>query len=143
MQQDSAMLKEFGNDVWTADGPHVSVAGFHYPTRMAVIRLSGGGVFIWSPTELTDALQAEVEAVGPVRHIVAPNSLHHLFLPKWKRACPGATVYAAPGLRAKRKDIVFDADLADAPDGDWAGEIDQVLMRGNLITTEAVFFHVK
>jgi len=26
---------------------------------------------------------------------------------------------------------------------DWAGEIDQALMLGNLITTEVVFFHVK
>lgn len=47
-----------------------------------------------------------------------------------------------PGLRKKRKDIAFDADLGSAPSPDWAGEIDQVLMRGNLITTEVVFFHV-
>jgi hypothetical protein len=56
---------------------------------------------------------------------------------------PGAKVYAPPGLRRKREDIVFDADLGDAPGPDWAGEIDQVLMQGNLITTEVVFFHVK
>lgn len=42
------MLKEFGHEIWIADGPHVSVAGFRCPTRMAVIRLSDGGVFIWS-----------------------------------------------------------------------------------------------
>jgi hypothetical protein len=29
------------------------------------------------------------------------------------------------------------------PGPDWSKEIDQVLMQGNLITTEAVFFHVK
>jgi Domain of unknown function (DUF4336) len=138
-----AMLKEFGHEIWTADGPHVSVAGFHYPTRMAVIRLSGGGIFVWSPIRLADSLRAEVDAIGPVRHIVAPNSLHHLFLPEWKRAYPGATLHAAPGLRRKRKDIVFDADLGNAPGYDWAREIDHVLMDGNIITTEAVFFHVK
>jgi hypothetical protein len=137
------MLKEFGDEIWIADGPHVSVVGFHYPTRMAVIRLSDGGVFIWSPTRLTESLRAEVDGVGQVRHIVAPNSLHHLFLPEWKRACSGAKVYAAPGLRKKRKDIVFDADLGDTPGRDWAGEIDQVVMRGNFITAEVVFFHVK
>jgi hypothetical protein len=137
------MLTEFGHEIWTADGPHVSLAGFHYPTRMAVIRLSDEGVFIWSPIQLTDSLRAEVDAVGPVRHIVAPNSLHHLFLPEWKRAYPGARVYAAPGLRKKRKDIVFDADLGNVPGRDWGEEIDQVLLHGNLITTEVVFFHVK
>jgi hypothetical protein len=137
------MLKEFGHEIWTADGPHVSVIGFHYPTRMAVIRLSDGGVFIWSPIQLTDGLRAEVNAVGQVRHIVARNSLHHLFLSEWKNAYPGAKVHAAPGLRKKRKDIVLDADLGNTPGRDWIGEIDQVLMHGNLITTEVVFFHVK
>jgi hypothetical protein len=137
------MLKEFGHEIWTADGPDVTVVGFHYPTRMAIIRLSDGGLFISSPIRLTSSLRAEVDAVGQVRHIVAPNSLHHLFLPEWKRAYPEAKVYAPPGLRRKRADIIFDADLGSTPNPDWAKEIDQVLMHGNRITTEVVFFHVK
>jgi hypothetical protein len=84
-----------------------------------------------------------VDALGQVGHIVAPNSLHHLFLPEWKKAYPEAKVYAPPGLRKKRKDIVFDADLGNAPDPDWAGKIDQVLVQGNLVMTEVVFFHVE
>jgi len=110
---------------------------------MAIIRLSDGDLFIWSPIALTDAFRAEVDALGRVRHIVSPNSLHHLFLPEWKSAYPGARLYAPPGLREKRKDIVFDADLGNASDPDWVKEIDQVPMQGNLITTEVVFFHVK
>jgi hypothetical protein len=38
------MLKEFDQEIWIADGPSVAVAGFNYPTRMAVIRLSNGGI---------------------------------------------------------------------------------------------------
>ena len=138
-----AMLKEFGLDIWTADGPNISIVGFHYPTRMAIIRLSNGGLFIWSPILLTHSLQAEVDAVGQVQQIIAPNSLHHLFVPEWKHAYPAAKVFAAPGLRKKRDDIVFDADLGSAPSPDWVDEIDQALMHGNLITTEVVFFHAK
>jgi Domain of unknown function (DUF4336) len=134
-------MKQFGRDIWLADGSGVAVAGFHYPTRMAIIRLSDGSLFVWSPIEFTDRLQAEVDALGPVRHIVAPNSLHHLFLGEWQRAYPGARLHAPPGLRKKRRDIVFDADLEDAPSPDWAAEIDQVAVHGNLITTEMVFFH--
>jgi hypothetical protein len=137
------MLKQFAHDIWTADGSDIVIVGFPYPTRMAVIKLSGGGLFIWSPIPLTDDLRAEVDALGPVRHIIAPNSLHHLFLAAWKQAYPGAKVYAPPGLRKKREDIAFDADLGDAPDPEWAKEIDQVLMQGNVITTEVVFFHAK
>jgi hypothetical protein len=52
-------------------------------------------------------------------------------------------LYAPPGLRKKRKDIVFDAELGSRPSQDWGEEIDQVLVHGNLITTEVVFFHVE
>lgn len=33
------MLTKFGSGIWITDGPVVTAAvGFHYPTRMAVIR---------------------------------------------------------------------------------------------------------
>jgi hypothetical protein len=134
-------MREFGRDIWIADGPDAAVAGFRYPTRMAVVRLADGGLFVWSPIRLTDDLRAAVDDLGRVAHIVAPNSLHHLFLAEWQRAYPGARLYAAPGLRKKRRDLAFDAELGDTLAADWVGEIDQVAMRGNLITTEIVFFH--
>lgn len=138
------MLNPFADGIWIADGPEVTAAlGFHYPTRMAVIRLPDRSLFVWSPVPLREDLRSEVDRLGTVRHIVAPNSLHHLSIPDWQCAYPEAEVYAPPGLRQKRKDIRFDRDLTDAPPPAWAGEIDQVLMKGNAITTEAVFFHRK
>ena len=137
------MLQPFGDDIWLADGSETAVAGFRYPTRMAVIRLAGGGLFLWSPVALTPDLKAAVDALGEVRCLVAPNALHHLFLPEWKAAYPDARLYAPPGLRDRRKDIAFDADLADTADPAWSADIDQVFVRGNLITTETVFFHRK
>jgi len=43
----SASLREFGPQIWVAEGPVVSFFRFAYPTRMAVIRLSDGGLFAW------------------------------------------------------------------------------------------------
>ncbi|PWK72662.1 DUF4336 domain-containing protein [Aminobacter sp. AP02] len=136
------MLTEFGPNIWIADGPTVAAAaGFHYPTRMVVMRMVNGELVLWSPTALTDDLRAEVETLGAVRHLLPPNSLHHTFLGDWQRAYPGATAYAPPGLREKRLDIRFDADFTDSPIAAWAGEIDHAVMWGNRITTEVVFFH--
>lgn len=136
------MLKEFGPDIWIADGPTVTAAaGFHYPTRMAVIRLANGDLVLWSPTEVTGDLRAEVEALGAVRYLIPPNALHHTFLGDWQRAYPDAEVYAPPGLREKREDIRFDADFSDGPIAAWAGEIDHAIVWGNRITTEVVLFH--
>lgn len=137
-----AALEEFGPGIWVGSGPTVTAAGgFHYPTRMAVIRLSDGGLFVWSPVALSDELRAAVDGLGDVRCLIAPNSLHHSFLGEWRRAYPAARLYAAPGLRRRRRDLEFDGDLGDAAAAEWAEEIDQVVVRGNLITTEVVFFH--
>lgn len=135
------MLQPFADEIWIAAGPTADVAGFTYPTRMAVIRLSGGRLFIWSPVALSEDLRAAVEALGEVAFLIAPNSLHHLFLPEWKAAYPQARLFAAPGLADRRRDIAFDAELGDKPAGEWAAEIDQVVFAGNRITEEVVFFH--
>lgn len=135
-------LEPFGEDIWIASGPVITSAGFRYPTRMAVIRLSKG-LFIWSPVALSPDLRAEVEALGQVRFVVAPNSLHGAWLPEWRKAYPNAALYAAPGSRKARPDIAFDADLTDNAPPDWSGDIDQAIMHGNAITQEVVFFHRK
>lgn len=134
-------LENFGDGIWIAAGPHVESMGFCYPTRMVVIRLGDGALFVCSPVALTDELRAAVDALGEVRSIVAPNALHHVSLPEWRAAYPKARLYAAPGLAARRKDIAFDEELGDDPPAAWAGEIDQAVMRGNAVTTEIVFFH--
>lgn len=143
MVSDLPMLRAFATDIWLAYGPELSVAGFRYPTRAAIVRLLGGRLLVWSPVALSPALRAAVDALGDVCYLVAPNSLHHLFLADWRSAYPAARLYAPPGLREKRRDLVFDADLGEEPDPEWSGELDQVPMRGNLLTTEVVFFHAK
>ena len=135
------MLEEFGPSLYVAEGPTVSFYGFPYPTRMAVVRLSDGGVWVWSPVALTDELASSVEAIGPVRHIVSPNKIHHLFLGEWAERWPDARLYAPPGLARKKPEIHFDADLSDEPDPAWAADIDQVIFRGSLAMGEVVFFH--
>ena len=135
------LLKPFGPEIWLADGGEAEVIGFRYPTRMAVIRLTGGGLFIWSPITLTEGLKRELSALGEVAHIVAPNSLHHLFIAEWVVGYPTASLHAAPGLAGKRPDLDFDGELGARPPPEWSADIDQTPVLGNRITTEVVFFH--
>lgn len=137
---DGSALSEFGPDIRISLGPVISFVGFRYPTRMAVIRLPDGGLFVWSPVAFSPGLRQAVDALGPVRCIVSPNKLHHLYLGAWKTAYPHARLYASPGLRGKRKDLAFDTELGDTPAPEWAGAIDQVAVRGSVMT-EVVYFH--
>jgi hypothetical protein len=135
------MLEAFGPELFLADGPTVPFLSIPYPTRMAVARLAGGDLWVWSPVALTAELAAAVESLGAVRHIVSPNKIHHLFLAEWSERWPDARVYAPPGLARRKPELRFDAELGDRPDPAWAEEIDQVVFRGSFFMEEVVFFH--
>ncbi|MFC1796144.1 DUF4336 domain-containing protein [Pseudomonadota bacterium] len=135
------MLQEFGQSLYFAEGPTVSFFGFPYPTRMAVIRLSDGSAWVWSPVALSDELANSVESVGPVRFIVSPNKIHHLFLSEWAGRWPDARLYAPPGLIKRKPELNFDAELGDEADPAWATGIDQVIFHGSILMKEVVFFH--
>ncbi len=135
------MLEEFAPSLYVADGPPVSFFGFPYPTRMAVVRLTDGSAWVWSPIELSRELERAVESIGPVRHLVSPNKIHHLFLQQWTQRWPEARLYAPPGLARRRRDLHFHAELGDEPDSAWAADIDQTIFAGSIAMSEVAFFH--
>jgi hypothetical protein len=135
------MFEEFAPSLYLADGPVVSFYGFPYPTRMVVAKLSDGSTWVWSPVALTEELFNFVNDLGPVRHIVSPNKIHHLFLAEWANRLPEARLYAPPGLAQRKPDLHFDEELGDEPVAAWAADMDQVIFRGSLAMEEVVFFH--
>ena len=48
--------------------------------RMTAIRMADGSVAVYSPITLTEALRHELDEIGPVRTVIAPNKFHHLFV---------------------------------------------------------------
>jgi hypothetical protein len=135
------MLQPLGQGLWFADGGIVSFHGFDYPTRMVIVRLADRGLWLWSPVETTAALEDEIRALGPVRHIVSPNSLHYLFLGQWQSAFPDAKLWATATTIAKCHDLHFSGALADDPPADWAGQIDQFHFTNSPFVDELIFFH--
>lgn len=138
------VLKPVARDVWIVDGPEIAFAriGLRLPftTRMTVIRLGSGGLILHSPVEYSPELRSALEALGPIRFLVAPNSLHYWWIPDWKARLPGVPVLAIPGLdkRAKRP-VQVDQLLVDRQ-SPWPEEIGLLVVEGGVLT-EAVFFH--
>jgi hypothetical protein len=107
--------------------------------RMTIIRLAGGGLWLYSPVEIDDVLAAQISAFGQVAHIVAPNRYHHLFAGGAKRRYPAAKLWGVPGLPEKRRDLAFDGVVsAEAP---WRDEMDTLVLTSVPKFNEAVFFH--
>ncbi|MBC6422082.1 MAG: DUF4336 domain-containing protein [Hormoscilla sp. SP12CHS1] len=135
------MLTEFVPDrLWTAQVP-LRFYGIEMGTRMTVCRLHSGELWVHSPIAPTKELQQELDALGKVSFIVAPNKLHHLFVLDFLTAYPDAKLFGSPDLPQKRSDIPFHGILGDRSEPGWASEIDQVLVRGNICLDEVVFFH--
>ncbi|MFC7736058.1 DUF4336 domain-containing protein [Roseomonas sp. GCM10028921] len=113
--------------------------------RMTVLRMPDGGLLLHSPTRFTRALKTELEAIGPIRHLVAPNIAHWTFMKDWQEACPEATTWAAPGLRGRgqvrRSGLRLDFDLGEETPIPWGGAIENVLVPGGAGFHEVAMFH--
>lgn len=133
-------LRGVAPDLWVAEQP-LRFGGLEVGTRMTVVRLRDGGLFLHSPVALGDRLQGELAAIGAPLAAVAPNRFHHLFVGEYRAAFPDVRLFVAPGLETKRKDLAGATVLGDEPPREWSGEIDQLVFRGVPISNEVVFLH--
>lgn len=137
-------LKSVASDIWIADGGWIRFYGMPFPTRMTVIRLADGSIWVHSPIADEPGLSDAVAALGPVRHLIAPNWIHYAWLPEWQKRFPDALAWACPGVveRAATRGMTLETDhqLDDRAPEDWAGQIDQRLADSGF-HREAVFFH--
>ena len=134
------MLQQLATDLWVTDRP-LRFGGMEIGTRMTVVRISGGALFLHSPVALDPGLRSELDALGQVRFAVGPNRFHHLYLGDYTKAYPEVRLFAAPGLEAKRKDLQWEAVLGDEAPAAWSGQIDQLFFRGFPVANEVAFFH--
>lgn len=134
----SSTLIPVCEDIWQVRQALV-VNGVPAHTRMTVVRLTSGQLWVHSPVALNPELTAQLQQLGPVAAVVAPNCAHHLFAGAFMRAFPNATLYLAPGLASKRPELP-GCPLPDEPGG-WQPELAYHLWRGMPLINETVWFH--
>lgn len=139
-------LKPVAPSVWIVDSGPLHAFGLALPARMTVIRLSDGAMWLHSPTRHMLGLRHDIERIGPIRHLVAPNVARWSFVKAWSAACPLATIWAAPGLRdrspVKASGLRIDHDLGPDAPPTWASGIEQRIVPGGFGVNEVAFFHV-
>ncbi len=132
-------MRELAEGLWITERPQ-RFWGVEVGTRMTVVRLGGGGLFVHCPVALDAPTRRAVEALGEVRAVASPSLFHHLYAGQWMEAYPGAVFAACPGLADKRPDLAFGHVLSDTPHAAWAAELDQVDFSARF-EKEVVFFH--
>jgi hypothetical protein len=134
------MLKQIAPNLWHMERGF-KTAGIPVASRMTVVRFDDGRLWIHSPVRFDEAVAEQLRSLGTVAWIVAPNRMHHLFAGHARRMFPDAALYGAPGLAAKRPDLAGLIELGDTVPPEWAGNLDQVCIRGVPLVNEVAWFH--
>jgi len=144
------VYKPVAPNIGIVDGPfeYLTIAQINLPlpftTRMTVVRLSDGDLFLHSPVRFERRLADELKQLGRVRHLISPNQFHYAHIGEWADAFPDAIAWASPRVRqrarARHLNIRFARDLGAAPPEEWREDLDQTLFPGGYFK-ELIFFH--
>jgi hypothetical protein len=140
MTKGISMLLPVAQDIWHLPY-HFTALGIRISSRMTVVRLGDGKLWLHSPVPISPQVRAQLDGLGEVAFIVAPNKTHHLFAGDCKEAFPQAMLFGAPGLGRKRPDLQGLHELGTAPEPYWQGELGHLLVEGIPLMNETVWFH--
>lgn len=115
---------------------------------MTVIRLSTNDLVLISPIQAHPSLVAQLNELGNIRYLVAPNLSHHFFIESMQAHFPKAELWAVVGLQAKEPQLSIDHSLQENG-GNLLGEVNYLPImgmqvfgpNGSLPLQECVFFH--
>ena len=134
-------LQAFGDGIWLCDGPRVRMLTIPFETRMTIVELEPGALWVHSPIIAAPESYAAVEALGAVKFIVAPNKIHSLGIAPWKQRYPAAQVWVSPRFCERHPQAPVDGVLEGEAPRAWGGQIDLLCFAGSSWFDEVVFFH--
>jgi len=138
-----AALKPLGDGLFVVEGPVVRDMGVHFTTRMSVVQLTSGDVWVSSPAQVPFDVLAEISRLGPVRYLVSATPRHFWRLYAWHTLFPDAELWSSPmtPITLKREDLPLTGILDDQAQRPWVPDLDQILIRGSSWLNEVAFFH--
>ena len=142
------ILQEIDSDVWVAQQP-LTYFGLSIRTRMTVVRLKSNELVIISPIRLEQTVVEQLNRVGQVRHIIAPNLYHYMFVSEMAKCYPEAILWATQGLREKVPSLPISKLLGE-DETPFSPELQHILFEGfrTLVPSgaeplnEYIFFHL-
>jgi hypothetical protein len=136
-------LAPFGDSIWTVDGPLVRDMGLLFTTRMTVVSLHDGSVWVESPVALPAETLEEIKGIGTVSYIVASTQRHTWRLNAWHDLFPMAQLWAPTGapLTLGETSAPVNNVFTDTPAQGWAKDLEQLAFKGSSALREVVFFH--
>jgi hypothetical protein len=138
-----ADLQAFGKNIWLAEGPVVHDMGIPFTTRMTVVKLSDGSVWVESPVPVPYTTLHRIMDLGPVRYLVAATPRHVWRLESWHTLFPEAQLWAPPPtlFTLKAKGLSMTGSLCEKPPESWSDDLEQLPFKGSALLSEVLFLH--
>jgi len=136
-------LQSFGKNIWIVDGPNVRDMGVMFTTRMTIVKLLDGSLWVSSPVSVPFETLKDITALGPVRYIIAATQRHVWRLEGWHTLFPEAQLWVSQNtlFTLKKGQLSFSGILSDTPYQGWADDFDQLVFRGHPLLKEVLFYH--
>ena len=132
-------LRRVDTGLWYLDSHTVGLGGLKGSVRMTVIE-SAEGLLLYSPVALGATDITDLERLGQVTRIMAPNTFHHFFLRACMAAFPDARVLVPAGLEAKIGPLPGAVTMSREALADLPSDIEPFVFEGHKIR-ETVLFH--
>lgn len=101
------MLQHIDTNLWVAEQP-LKFMGLSVGTRMTVLRLTDNSLLLISPIQITAQIKQELDQLGIVKYLIAPNLFHYLYLSECQKIYSKAQVIAPPDLKIKQPNLKID-----------------------------------
>jgi len=138
-------LQAFSKNIWIVNGPNVRDFGVMFTTRMVIVKLTDGSLWVNSPVPVPFDTLNRITALGPVKFIVAATPRHvwrlqgyHILFPEAQLWAPRTTLFTLGHLP-----LPVSRFLTDIPYQGWAEDLEQLPFKGNPLIEEVFFFHKK
>ncbi len=117
--------------------------GVMFTTRMALVKLSDGALWVSSPVAVSPDTLRFIDSVGPVKYLIAGTPRHVWRLAAWHALYPNAELWAArtTPFTLKKGPLPLAGILGDTPPAAWENDLGQVAFKGNPLIEEVCFFH--
>jgi hypothetical protein len=136
-------IQEFGKNIWIVDGPKVRDMGILFTTRMVIVKLQDGSLWIDSPVPVSFETLKEISHLGSIRYLIAATPRHVWRLESWHTLFPQAQLWVteASPFTLKKGNLPYTGVLRDIPEQGWADDLEQLMFMGSPLLKEVLFFH--
>jgi len=128
-------------DLWSLERRLAMSGGLRLPTRSSILRLPSGGLLVVSAPPVAAGGLEQLDVLGPVEEVVAPNSFHHLYARDFLTRYPGAQFRFAPGLPERIPDLPPGDVLAGTSPASWGDVVEHTVLGPVRGLSEVALFH--